>query len=84
MERDTTQVPTDSQPTPADTFLQQQGTGVPADTAGYSGLEHPDSQRNGWERHDEPDGSGHLGHVRNERHDRSNQLGYDCTSSKVD
>jgi hypothetical protein len=43
MERDTTQVPTDSQPTPADTFLQEQGTGVPEDTAGYSGLEHPDT-----------------------------------------
>lgn len=43
MERDTTQVPMDSQPTPSDTFLQQQGTGVPADTAGYSGLEHPDT-----------------------------------------
>ena len=43
MERDTTQAPTDSQPTPSDTFLQQQGTGVPEDTAGYSGLEHPDT-----------------------------------------
>jgi hypothetical protein len=43
MERDTTQVPTDSQPTPADTFLQEQGTGVPEDTAGYSGLEQPDT-----------------------------------------
>jgi hypothetical protein len=43
MERDTTQVPTDSQPTPADTFLQEQGTGVPEDTAGYGGLEHPDT-----------------------------------------
>ena len=43
MERDTTQVPTDSQPTASDTFLQEQGTGVPEDTAGYSGLEHPDT-----------------------------------------
>jgi hypothetical protein len=43
MERDTTQVPTDSQPTPSDTFIQEQGTGVPEDTAGYSGLEHPDT-----------------------------------------
>jgi hypothetical protein len=43
MERDTTQLPTDSQPTPADTFLQEQGTGVPEDTAGYGGLEHPDT-----------------------------------------
>jgi hypothetical protein len=43
MERDTTQVPTDSQPTASDTFLQEQGTGVPEDTAGYSGLERPDT-----------------------------------------
>jgi hypothetical protein len=43
MERDTTQVPMDSQPTPSDTFLQEQGTGVPEDTAGYSGLEQPDT-----------------------------------------
>ena len=43
MEQDTTQTPTDSQPTASDTFLQQQGTGVPEDTAGYSGLEHPDT-----------------------------------------
>lgn len=43
MERDTTQVPTGSQPTASDTFLQQQGTGVPEDTAGYSGLEQPDT-----------------------------------------
>jgi hypothetical protein len=43
METDTTQVPTDSQPTASDTFLQQQGTGVPEDTAGYSGIEHPDT-----------------------------------------
>jgi hypothetical protein len=43
MERDTTQVPTDSQPTPVDTFLQEQGTGVPEDTAGYGGLEQPDT-----------------------------------------
>ena len=43
MEQDTTRVPTDSQPTPSDTFLQEQGTGVPEDTAGYSGLERPDT-----------------------------------------
>jgi hypothetical protein len=41
MERDTTLVPPDTQP--ADTFLQEQGTGVPEDTAGYSGLEQPDT-----------------------------------------
>jgi hypothetical protein len=43
MERDTTQVPPDSQPTPSDTFLQEQGTGTPEDTAGYGGLERPDT-----------------------------------------
>lgn len=43
MEQDTTQVPADSQPTPVDTFLQEQGTGVPEDTAGYGGFEQPDT-----------------------------------------
>ncbi len=42
MERDTTMAP-DSAPTAVDTFLEQQGTGVPADTQGYGGLEHPDT-----------------------------------------
>jgi hypothetical protein len=41
MERDTTGV--EHQPTAVDTFLNEQGTGVPTDTAGYSGLEHPDT-----------------------------------------
>jgi hypothetical protein len=41
MEQDTTgQV---DQPTAVDTFLNEQGTGVPADTAGYGGLEQPDT-----------------------------------------
>lgn len=43
MEQDTTQNPADSQPTATDTFLQEQGTGVPEDTAGFGGLEHPDT-----------------------------------------
>jgi len=43
MEQDTTMVPPDSQPTAVDTFLNEQGTGVPADTAGYGGLEQPDT-----------------------------------------
>jgi hypothetical protein len=43
MERDTTQVPADNAATAADTFLQEQGTGTPTDTAGYSGLEQPDT-----------------------------------------
>jgi hypothetical protein len=42
MERDTTMAP-DSAPTAVDTFLEEQGTGVPADTQGYGGLETPDT-----------------------------------------
>ena len=41
MERDTTGV--EHQPTAVDTFLNEQGTGVPTDTMGYGGLEHPDT-----------------------------------------
>ncbi len=41
MERDTTGA--EHQPTAVDTFLNEQGTGVPTDTAGYSGMEHPDT-----------------------------------------
>jgi hypothetical protein len=43
MERDTTQVPEDSLKQPVDTFLEEQGTGTPTDTAGYGGLERPDT-----------------------------------------
>jgi hypothetical protein len=42
MERDTSMVPA-QQPTPTDTFLQNQGTGQPQDTAGYSGIERVDT-----------------------------------------
>jgi hypothetical protein len=42
MERDTTMQP-DSAPTAVDTFLNEQGTGVPADTQGYGGFERPDT-----------------------------------------
>ena len=42
MERDTSMTP-DSAPTAVDTFLEQQGTGVPADTQGYGGFERPDT-----------------------------------------
>lgn len=84
MERDTTQVSTDSQPTASDTFLQEQGTGVPEDTAGYSGLEHPDTsadgagyQWSGYDRHGRYRRGGHLRHVRLERYCRTDQLGFD-------
>jgi hypothetical protein len=42
MERDTSMVPP-AQPSPSDTFLQQQGTGEPQDTSGYSGMERVDT-----------------------------------------
>jgi hypothetical protein len=41
MEQDTTQ--TQAGQTPSDTFLQNQGTGTPQDTAGYSGMERVDT-----------------------------------------
>ena len=41
MEQDTTGA--EPQPTAVDTFLNEQGTGVPTDTMGYGGLEHPDT-----------------------------------------
>jgi hypothetical protein len=41
MEQDTTGA--EPQPTGVDTFLNEQGTGVPTDTAGYGGLEQPDT-----------------------------------------
>jgi hypothetical protein len=41
MEQDTTGV--EHKPTAIDTFLNEQGTGQPTDTAGYSGIEHPDT-----------------------------------------
>jgi hypothetical protein len=42
MERDTTIAPAAKQQ-PSDTFLQNQGTGSPQDTSGYSGVERVDT-----------------------------------------
>jgi hypothetical protein len=42
MEPDTS-IATPQEQTPTDTFLQQQGTGAPQDTAGYSGIERVDT-----------------------------------------
>jgi hypothetical protein len=42
MERDTA-YKHDSTSAPLDTFMNEQGTGVPADTQGYSGIERPDT-----------------------------------------
>lgn len=44
MERDTTIAPP-AQQQPSDTFLQNQGTGTPQDTSGYSGAERLDTTR---------------------------------------
>ena len=41
MEQDTTAQ--EHQPTAVDTFLNEQGTGVPTDTMGYGGFEQPDT-----------------------------------------
>ena len=43
LERDTSMTTPDSLGTPVDTFLQEQGTGVPTDTQGYGGFEQPDT-----------------------------------------
>ena len=45
MEEDTstTQTPAPTDQAPSDTFLQNQGQGTPQDTAGYSGMERPDT-----------------------------------------
>jgi hypothetical protein len=42
MEQDTAMA-NDSAPTAVDTFLNEQGTGVPSDTQGYGGFEQPDT-----------------------------------------
>jgi hypothetical protein len=42
MERDTTIAPP-TEGEPSDTFLQNQGTGTPQDTAGYTGIERVDT-----------------------------------------
>ena len=44
METDTTATPSQQ---PTDTFLQNQGTGQPADTSGYSGMERVDTTQQG-------------------------------------
>ncbi len=60
MERDTTQAPVGQ--TPSDTFLQNQGTGTPQDTAGYSGIERDTTGQAGLIRRTESDR-----HVRRDR-----------------
>jgi hypothetical protein len=71
MERDTTMAP-DSAPTATDTFLEQQGTGVPADTQGYGGFEQPDTTGYG----QQPDQTGYdtSGYGQ-----QPSQTGYDTT-----
>jgi len=62
MERDTSAVPPSQ--TPTDTFIEQQGTGAPQDTAGYSGIERVDTSAQGQVRSDttgygQPDTTGY-------------------------
>ena len=69
MERDTTMAP-DSAPTAVDTFLEQQGTGVPADTQGYGGFEQPDTAGGANPTGYDTTGTGQAG-----------QTGYDTTGT---
>ena len=68
MERDTSMAP-DSAPTAVDTFLQEQGTGVPADTQGYGGFEQPDTSA----------GAGQTGYDTTGYGQQPGQTGYDTT-----
>ncbi len=65
-----TQTP-DSLGTPVDTFLQEQGTGVPTDTQGYGGFEQPDTS--GTAEQTGYDTTGTTGY------DTTGQTGYDTT-----
>ena len=71
MERDTTMSP-DSAPTAVDTFLNEQGTGVPADTQGYGGFEQPDTSAAGQQQ-------GQTGY---DTTGATGQTGYDTTSAQ--
>jgi hypothetical protein len=69
MERDTAMAP-DSAPTAVDTFLEQQGTGVPTDTQGYGGFEQPDTTGGANPTGYDTTGTGQTG-----------QTGYDTTGT---
>lgn len=71
MERDTAQVAPNAQE-PVDTFLQDQGTGTPTDTAGYSGLEQIDTTGQTGAGHEGQDTSGTAGYGQ----DTSGTAGY--------
>ena len=80
MEQDTTGA--EHQPTAVDTFLNEQGTGVPTDTAGYGGLEHQDtSAAAAGDIRIPANGRGldraHIWHLGLQRHDRYVQHGHD-------
>lgn len=78
MEQDTTMTP-DTAATAVDTFLYEQGTGVPADTQGYGGFEQPDTtgahDTSGYQAPDQTgyDTTGQTGY------DTTGQTGYDTT-----
>jgi hypothetical protein len=76
MERDTAMAP-DSAPTAIDTFLNEQGTGVPTDTQGYGGLEHPDTSAAGQTGYDTT-GTGQAGY---DTTGAAGQTGYDTTGT---
>ena len=91
MERDTAMAP-DSAPTAVDTFLQEQGTGVPADTQGYGGFEQPDTtggqDPTGYEQQQAGDtGTGYdttgMGQQPGQTgYDTTGQTGYDTTGQQ--
>ncbi len=75
MERDTTMAP-DSAPTATDTFLEQQGTGVPADTQGYGGFEQPG--QTGYDTTGDGQQPGETGYDKT-GYGQPDQTGYDTT-----
>ena len=81
MEQDTTQAPT--QQTPTDTFLQNQGTGAPQDTAGYSGMERVDTTGQAGQQQTQPDTTNFGGDTTGMTggHDTTGMTGHDTTGT---
>jgi hypothetical protein len=72
METDTTQTPSQQ---PTDTFLQNQGTGQPADTSGYSGMERVDTTGQQGNQQDQADTTGAM------NTDTTSQMNTDTTGA---
>ena len=81
MERDTAMTP-DSAPTAIDTFLNEQGTGVPTDTQGYGGLERPDTSAAGQQGQTGYDTTGAAGQTGYDTTGAAGQTGFDTTSTQ--